>query len=150
MRVLTGTPFAEMYLCGNIILRVDEASTVAGLELSSSTARLELLSGKLSAWNEGRGKLSVMAEDVSVTAGKGIFSIRITPSGGLEIKVYKGAVSVTRNGFTTTVAEGKKLFLEGKDKTYISPVPRYEPVPPAPRPDEDLRREIEDYFKAVK
>ncbi len=144
IRVPAETDFAELYIYKGIMLRLSPASTVG--VISTAPVSLELINGSAVLWNNSGAELTLASESTVLTAGNGIFSARITGKNSLEILAYKGGATVRKNTVAQAVPEMKKLFLSAEGAFYLSPIARYSAMPPAPEPDKDIIREIDEFF----
>lgn len=144
VRVAPDSGFAELYFYKDVLVRLSSASTLGVLGMNPPA--FELIAGQAEIWNNSAADISVLAEGATTTAGKGLAAYRITGRNSTEVLVYKGSALVKKGKAAQAVPEMKKLFISAEGAFYLSPVGRFNSIPPAPEPQRELIRQIEELF----
>lgn len=144
VRVAPDNGFAELYFYKDVLVRLSSASTLGVLGINPPA--FELIAGQAEIWNNSDADISVLAEGATATAGKGLAAYRITGRNSAEVLVYKGSATVKKGTAAQPVPEMKKLFISAEGAFYLSPVGRFNKIPPAPEPQRALIRQIEELF----
>ncbi|MDD4004293.1 MAG: hypothetical protein PHW69_03710 [Elusimicrobiaceae bacterium] len=144
IRVAPDSGFAEIYLHRNILIRLGAASTL-GI-ISTAPAAFELIAGQVEIWNNSGAGLSIISEGAAITAGNGTLLARITGKNSIEAWAYKNSITVKKDASTQLVPEMKKLFLSAEGAFYLSPIGRFNKIPPMPEPDAQLVRQVDSLF----